>query len=141
MPKGKKVDTNNLSGAMTLQQMNDKIASVTAASARATHMGTKMSDLPEAYQGMMPLTSDQSQLDVAEQKIRKQYREDMKVHAPKFDGVRGVAPKAEEENTGRVFTPAEMQKMSPQDLITAGLKGLKPNNSSDPNYIAANKRS
>ena len=90
-----------------------KLASKDAENARAMYIVTKMPDLPAAYSAHMPATADQSLLYAGEQEIRKQYRDDMKIHAPKFVGQGAPPPTAS-------TPPMDISKLSTWEKIQLG---------------------
>lgn len=73
------------------RMVGDATAGVRAQAARATWMGTKMADLPDAYRQLMPTTEDAQVLARAEQDIRRSYRKDMAVHTKYHGGYAAVA--------------------------------------------------
>ncbi|HEX4055804.1 MAG TPA: hypothetical protein VHX86_16185 [Tepidisphaeraceae bacterium] len=112
-------------GAMTqddLEKMiQTRIGAVTAQSARAVYIGTKMMDLPKAYSDQMPVTDDAAKLEEAEQIIREQYRRDMRIHAPAHALAMGFT------QPPQTAQPAvDLSKLTGSELIAEGLRRSKP---------------
>jgi len=119
------------------KMVDQKVSGIAAAAARASYVGTKMSDLPEAYKNMMPLSADQGQLAEAEANIRRSFRDDMKTHGPIHAASLGWTPPpgspAEAQQKANaaagVASPLQGVDLSHLDsaqLILLGLRNSRP---------------
>ncbi|MGD0462856.1 MAG: hypothetical protein ABSB74_10245 [Tepidisphaeraceae bacterium] len=109
-----------------------RVAGINAAAARATYVGTKMSDLPKAYQLAMPVTADQDALAAAEYSLRRQYMEDMKVHAPAHAKILGWTPPAGSPHAENAAappasaSPVDIANMPIEQVALLALKRSRP---------------
>jgi hypothetical protein len=67
---------SSLTAADVAAMVKAQLSGVNAAAARTDYIGSKMADMPKAYQDAMPVTDDPAKLYAAEQAIRKTYRDD-----------------------------------------------------------------
>jgi hypothetical protein len=122
-------EKSSLSPQQVMALIDKKVGVYAAAAARATYIGTKMSDLPETYQEAMPVTSDPLELGLAEQKIRTAFRADMKLHAPTHARSMGWRPPGPQPGaavgTSALGQPADLNKLTPSENILLGLRGSR----------------
>ncbi len=108
------------------KMVQQRIGAVTAQSARAIYIGTKMMDLPKAYSDQMPVTEDAGKLEEAEMLIREQYRKDMLVHAPLHAWALGYTPPGPQAASASTHPGIDLSKATPSEMILAGLRRSKP---------------
>ena len=113
--------------------VNQRIGDAEGKSARAIYQTKFMNDLPPTYRELLPITTDQDKLSAAEQSIREQYRNELRVHGPIMAKLMGWTPPAgtlegDAALQQRRVTdpPINMANMSANDLIKMGLSLSSP---------------
>jgi hypothetical protein len=111
----------SLSADDVQQLVSRQLAEGLGSSARDAYAAQKMNDLPVTYQQLLPATTDRGQLANAEQRIRSQYRADMRAQVPRFVG-KGIFVGGDSSPEALAFHQKSQQAqaaMNAGDLVTA----------------------
>jgi hypothetical protein len=101
----------------------EKEKSAATAAAREKFAAEKLADVPAAYRGQLPHTDDAAQLAAAEQKIRADYRADLKAKGFEVKDVGGAVPGG---GVPAAKAPVDLSKLSATELMEMGLKQAGP---------------